>query len=93
VLDLPRAETRCLMLQIQPSLRSRRSQIVRIVKKTLKRVVAFAPAIYFIPWVLLGYLVLGLIDVRRNTPEHGEPSTATSPATACSPGCFPRSTS
>jgi hypothetical protein len=57
------------MLQIQPSLRSRRSQIVRIVKKTLKRVVAFALAIYFIPWVLLGYLVLGLIDVRRNTPR------------------------
>jgi aspartyl/asparaginyl beta-hydroxylase (cupin superfamily) len=57
------------MLQIQPSLRSRRSQIVRIVKKTLKRVVAFALAIYFIPWVLLGYVVLGLIDVRRNTPR------------------------
>jgi beta-hydroxylase len=57
------------MLQIQPNLRSRRSQTLRIVKKTLKRVVAFALAIYFIPRVLLGYVVLGLIDVLRNTPR------------------------
>jgi aspartyl/asparaginyl beta-hydroxylase (cupin superfamily) len=57
------------MLQIQPTLRSRRSQIFRIVKKTLKRVVTFALAIYFIPWVLLGYVALGLIDVLRNRPR------------------------
>jgi aspartyl/asparaginyl beta-hydroxylase (cupin superfamily) len=57
------------MLQIQPNLRSRRSQTLRIVKKTLKRVVAFALAIYFIPRVLLGYVVLGLIDVLRNKPR------------------------
>ena len=57
------------MLQIQPNLRSGRSQTLRIVKKTLKRVVAFALAIYFIPLVLLGYVVLGLIDVLRNTPR------------------------
>src|SRR5262245_54175214 len=57
------------MLQIQPNLRSPRSQVFRIVRKTLKRVVALAVAIYLIPRLLLGYVVLGLIDVLRNTPR------------------------
>ncbi len=57
------------MLQIQPALRSRRSQVWRIVKKTLKRVVPLALALYFIPWVLAGYVFLGLIDVLRNKPR------------------------
>jgi hypothetical protein len=47
----------------------RASQIFRIVRKTLKRVVALALAIYFIPWVLLAYVILGLIDVLRNKPR------------------------
>ena len=57
------------MLQIQPALRSRRSQVWRIVKKTLKRVVPLALALYFIPWVLAGYVLFGLIDVLRNKPR------------------------
>jgi len=57
------------MLQIQPALRSRRSQTLRIVKKTLKRVVPLALALYFIPWVLAGAVVIGLIDALRNKPR------------------------
>jgi len=57
------------MLQIQPNLKSRRSQVFRIVKKTLKRVVPLALALYFIPWVLLGAVLVGLADALRNKPR------------------------
>ena len=45
----------------------RNQQIVRILKKTLKRVVPLALALYFIPWVFATYFLLGLIDVSRNS--------------------------
>ena len=45
----------------------RNQRILRISKKTLKRTVPLALALYFIPWVLAFYIVLGLIDVMRNS--------------------------
>ncbi len=45
----------------------RYQQNIRILKKSLKRVVPLALALYFIPWVLATYIVLGLIDVSRNS--------------------------
>jgi hypothetical protein len=45
-----------------------RSRLFRIVKKTAKRVAAYGVAIYFLPKVFLGYVVLGLLDVVRNRP-------------------------
>ena len=56
------------MLQINSTSPVRRSQVFRIVKKTVKRVGAYGVAMYFMPRVLLGYLILGLIDVFRNRP-------------------------
>jgi beta-hydroxylase len=44
-------------------------RIGRIVKKLIKVVVLFGLAIYFLPWVLLSYLVCGLLDVLRNRPR------------------------
>ena len=61
------------MLTISPpavvgSTKSDRSQQnIRILKKTLKRVVPLTLALYFIPWVLATYVALGLIDVSRNS--------------------------
>ena len=45
----------------------RGQQNIRTLKKTLKRVVPLTLALYFIPWVLATYVVLGLIDVSRNS--------------------------
>ena len=45
----------------------RNQRILRVFKKTLKRTVPLALALYFIPWVLAIYIVLGLIDVSRNS--------------------------
>ncbi len=45
----------------------RNQQIVRILKKTLKRVVPLVLALYFIPWAFATYFLLGLIDVSRNS--------------------------
>lgn len=39
----------------------------RIAKKTLKRVVPLGLAVYFVPWLLLVYVTVGLIDVLRNS--------------------------
>src|SRR5262245_21790495 len=39
----------------------------RFVKKALKRVVPLALGVYFIPYVLAAYFVLGLVDFLRNT--------------------------
>jgi len=48
----------------------RYAQAVYLTKKWAKRVVPFALAGYFIPWVLIGYLVCGLLDVSRNTQNN-----------------------
>ena len=45
----------------------RNQQILRSSKKILKRTIPLALALYFIPWVLAIYMVLGLIDVMRNS--------------------------
>jgi Aspartyl/asparaginyl beta-hydroxylase and related dioxygenases len=58
-----------MMLQVKSTSQSRRSEFFRIVKKTLKRVGAYGVAIYFIPWGLLAYVILGLVDVLRNRPR------------------------
>ena len=47
----------------------RNQQFIRILKKTLKRTVPIALALYFIPWVLATYIVMGLVDVLRNKPR------------------------
>jgi beta-hydroxylase len=49
------------------TLRIRRSRPVPFSVKRLKRVVPLALGVYFIPWLLLGYVACGLLDVRRNT--------------------------
>ncbi len=54
------------MAKTPPVLRARRPRVVRFAKKAVKRVVLFALAIYFIPWVLAGYVACGLLDVLRN---------------------------
>ena len=41
-------------------------RVTRFLKKTVKRVVPLALAIYFIPWVLLAYVCCGVLDVMRN---------------------------
>lgn len=41
---------------------------LRVIKKTLKRVLPLALAAWLIPWVLLAWLVFGLLDVARNRP-------------------------
>src|SRR5581483_4225132 len=48
------------------TLRGRRFRPLRSSTRLLKRVVPLALAVYFIPWVLLGYVACGLLDVRRN---------------------------
>ena len=50
-----------------PAARKRSAPVIRLTKKTVKRVIPFALAGYFIPWVLVGYLACGLLDVSRNT--------------------------
>ncbi len=45
----------------------RNQRILRSSKKILKRTIPLALALYFIPWVLAIYMVLGLIDVMRNS--------------------------
>ncbi|MFO0864804.1 MAG: aspartyl/asparaginyl beta-hydroxylase domain-containing protein [Gemmataceae bacterium] len=43
------------------------SRFLKYAKKTLKRVVPFAVFAYFIPWVLLFYVICGFLDVMRNS--------------------------
>ncbi len=50
-----------------PSKSEKHQRNVRTLKKVLKRTVPLALALYFIPWVLATYVVLGLIDVMRNS--------------------------
>jgi len=50
-----------------PTRSEKNKQTLRTAKKVLKRTVPLALAIYFIPWVLATYVVLGLIDVMRNS--------------------------
>ena len=45
----------------------------RFVKKALKRVVPLAVGIYFIPYVLAAYFVLGLIDIMQLQPSEINP--------------------
>lgn len=40
--------------------------VARFAQKVVKRVVVFALAIWFVPWVLLAYLACGALDVARN---------------------------
>ena len=49
-----------------PALPRHRISFGRLAKKAFKRVVPLALAIYFIPWVLLGYVAVGFVDVLRN---------------------------
>jgi aspartyl/asparaginyl beta-hydroxylase (cupin superfamily) len=35
--------------------------------KPIKRVVSFGLAVYYLPWILLGYATCGFVDVLRNT--------------------------
>ena len=45
--------------------RARRPQVVRFAKKAVKRLVSFTLAIYFIPWVLAGYVACGSVQIGR----------------------------
>ena len=47
----------------------RNQRNLRFVKKLLKRTVPVALAIYFIPWIFCAFVVMGLIDVLRNSPR------------------------
>ncbi len=58
------------MQAILPALapnRPARFDFGRFLKKAFKRVVPLAAAVYFIPWVLLGYVAVGFVDVMRNS--------------------------
>ena len=61
------------MLTLSPSVavnssKSERNQRnLRTLKKALKRIVPLALALYFIPWLFLCYVALGLIDFSRNS--------------------------
>jgi beta-hydroxylase len=59
VVEIPRVDA--------PPAKPRRALFGRYVVKALKRIVPLALAIYFIPWVLLGYVMCGLLDLLRNT--------------------------
>ncbi len=50
-----------------PSKSEKNQRALRTLKKVLKRTVPLALALYFIPWVLATYVVLGLVDVLRNS--------------------------
>jgi aspartyl/asparaginyl beta-hydroxylase (cupin superfamily) len=50
-----------------PEKSERNRRILRFIKKTCKRVIPLALAVYFIPWVLITYVVFGLLDVMRNS--------------------------
>lgn len=50
-----------------PTKFEKNQRALRTLKKVLKRTVPLALAIYFIPWILATYVVLGLIDVSRNS--------------------------
>ena len=52
---------------VDSSKSERNQRSLRTLKKTLKRIVPLALALYFIPWLLLFYFALGLIDVCRNS--------------------------
>lgn len=54
-------------VEVHSTKAERNQRILRLFKKTLKRTIPMALALYFIPWVLVFYLVLGLIDVMRNS--------------------------
>lgn len=44
----------------------RNKKIIRFVTKCLKRGIPLAIALYFVPWVVAIYVVMGLIDLSRN---------------------------
>ena len=50
-----------------PTKAEKNQQTMRLVKKVLKRTIPPVLALYFIPWVFLTYVALGLIDVMRNS--------------------------
>ena len=46
----------------------RKSPVLRTIRRAAKRIIPFGLALWFLPRILLGYLLLGLIDVARNRP-------------------------
>src|SRR5262245_42467980 len=52
-----------------PAVQPPKARVRRVATKALKRVVGFGVAAYLIPWVLLGYVACGLLDVLRNRPR------------------------
>ena len=49
--------------------RSAGSRALRFAKKAIKRIVPLALGLYFIPFALAAYVLLGLFDVLRNRPR------------------------
>lgn len=47
----------------------RNQRFLRTFKKSLKRTVPPLLALYFIPWIFLTYVVMGFVDVLRNSPR------------------------
>ena len=47
----------------------RNKRLLRTFKKALKRTVPPILALYFIPWIFLTYVVMGFVDVLRNSPR------------------------
>lgn len=47
----------------------RNQRFLRTFKKALKRTVPPLLALYFIPWIFLTYVVMGFVDVLRNSPR------------------------
>ena len=56
------------MAHTVPVVQAQPSQALRIAKKAVKRIVPLGLLLYFIPRVMAGYAVCGLLDVLRNRP-------------------------
>jgi len=56
-------------VSVNTSKSERNQRFQRTLKKAFKRTVPPLLALYFIPWVFLTYVVMGFVDVLRNSPR------------------------
>jgi len=56
-------------VSVNTSKSERNQRFQRTLKKAFKRTVPPLLALYFIPWIFLTYVVMGFVDVLRNSPR------------------------